>query len=224
MSELDFEPVRGLPQQLPEGERVLWQGEPNGRALARRVFHARKVAIYFGVLVVARLGFGIQEGLGSALGSAAFVGGLGLMCVGILALMARLHVRTTVYTLTNRRIVIRYGIAFPMTVNVPFTQVRNASVKLLEDGTAEIPLEPIEPPPIGVLFLWPHCRPWHWKRPQPMLRCLPNGAQVVEKLRAALQDHAEADAPQAAAAPAKARPTPTAEAVPQRTRGQEAPA
>ena len=26
--DFDFEPVRGLPQVLPEGERLLWQGAP----------------------------------------------------------------------------------------------------------------------------------------------------------------------------------------------------
>jgi len=213
MSELDYEPVRGLPEELPEGEKILWQGEPNGRALARRVFHARKVAFYFGVLALLRFGFGVQEGIGAALGSASFVAGLGLLCVGILAFMARLHVRTTVYTITNRRVVMRYGVAFPMTVNVPFTQVRNAALKLFPDGTAEIPLEPTETPPIGVLFLWPHCRPWHWREPQPMLRCLPNGAQVAERLAAALKE-AHAEQPEAKAtspqveAPSPARPAP----------------
>ena len=26
--DFDFEPVRGLPQVLPKGERMLWQGAP----------------------------------------------------------------------------------------------------------------------------------------------------------------------------------------------------
>ncbi|MEM1025290.1 MAG: photosynthetic complex putative assembly protein PuhB [Myxococcota bacterium] len=209
MSELDFEPVRGLPEQLPEGERILWQGEPNGRALARRVFHARKVAIYFGLLVVLRFGFAVQEGLSSALAGAVFILLLGILCVGLLAFMARLHVRTTVYTLTNRRVVMRYGIAFPMTVNVPFKQVRNAAMKLYPDGTAEIALEPTKPPPFGVLYLWPHAKPWQLSRPQPMLRCLPNGAQVAEKLSGALKAFSEQNAE---GAPAAERPLTEGEA------------
>ena len=48
MSEYATEPVKGLPELLPTGERMLWQGQPSWRALAIRVFHVRKIAIYFG--------------------------------------------------------------------------------------------------------------------------------------------------------------------------------
>ena len=33
--DFDFEPVRGLPQLLPKGERMLWQGAPRWQDLAR---------------------------------------------------------------------------------------------------------------------------------------------------------------------------------------------
>ena len=36
MSEFDTEPVPGLPEQLPEGERLRWQGAPKWAALAVR--------------------------------------------------------------------------------------------------------------------------------------------------------------------------------------------
>ncbi len=42
-----FEPIRGLPEMPPEGERILWQGSPDWRALAWRVFHIREVTFYF---------------------------------------------------------------------------------------------------------------------------------------------------------------------------------
>ncbi|MEM1103487.1 MAG: hypothetical protein AAGH48_05230, partial [Pseudomonadota bacterium] len=48
------EPIRGLPEALPEGERILWQGEPTWRQLAVNVFHIRALAIYFGVLMIWR--------------------------------------------------------------------------------------------------------------------------------------------------------------------------
>jgi hypothetical protein len=32
-----FEPIRGLPEQLPEGEHILWQGAPDPRVLAREI-------------------------------------------------------------------------------------------------------------------------------------------------------------------------------------------
>mgnify|MGYP005988351047 CR=1 FL=1 len=40
MSHDDFavEPVRGLPEALPEGEHILWQGSPSVMRLAREGF------------------------------------------------------------------------------------------------------------------------------------------------------------------------------------------
>ena len=33
-----FEPVRGLPAELPRGERLIWQGAPDWRLLAIQAF------------------------------------------------------------------------------------------------------------------------------------------------------------------------------------------
>ncbi|MEO0946437.1 MAG: PH domain-containing protein, partial [Pseudomonadota bacterium] len=40
MSHDDFatEPVRGLPERPPEGEEILWQGQPSAWALTRSAF------------------------------------------------------------------------------------------------------------------------------------------------------------------------------------------
>ena len=51
--EHEFEAAPGLPEPLPAGERILWQGAPDWRALAVHVFHVRKLAAYFaGILRV----------------------------------------------------------------------------------------------------------------------------------------------------------------------------
>ena len=42
--EHEFEAVTGLPEPLPAGERVLWQGSPDWRALAREAFHLPAIA------------------------------------------------------------------------------------------------------------------------------------------------------------------------------------
>jgi len=35
LGEYEYEPVPGLPQRLPQGERILWQGAPDWQTLAR---------------------------------------------------------------------------------------------------------------------------------------------------------------------------------------------
>ena len=48
--DFDQEPIRGLPEMLPPGERILWQGAPSARALARDALRVRWVGGYFAVL------------------------------------------------------------------------------------------------------------------------------------------------------------------------------
>ena len=49
--EHEFEAAPGLPERLPAGERILWQGAPDWRALALHAFHVRKLAIYFAAMM-----------------------------------------------------------------------------------------------------------------------------------------------------------------------------
>jgi hypothetical protein len=217
--EFESEPIRGLPAYLPPGERLLWQGAPNWKALAIGVFHVRAVALYFAVMI----GWHVQATLaaGSGLAAAAFsaLPLLALSCaaIGILALIAWLVVRTTVYSITSRRVVLRFGIALPITMNIPFRVITSAALRTCRDGTGEIPLTLGAGNRAAYLLLWPHVRPWRLGRAEPTLRFVPEAAHVAGILSGALKEAAEAQpsqAPDAQPAPieANARPLATAAA------------
>lgn len=205
MKEYDFEPVRGLPEHLPPGEEVLWQGAPRWGSLARRAFHVRKIAIYFVVLEVLAIAVDGLDGLSvaSVLSSLSWMILLAAVSIGALALLAWAMARSTVYTITNRRVVMRIGVALPMMMNLPFKQVRSADLKVYPDGTGDIPFLLAQSAKPSYVIFWPHTRPWHFSPPQPMLRCIPDVAKVAEILADALKefsaevaDNAEfADAP-----------------------------
>jgi Bacterial PH domain len=184
---------RGLPAPLPPGERLLWQGAPRWGALARRAFHVRKLAIYCGVLLAWRVVADVSDGqppAAIALGAlwlAPFV----LGAVGIPAVLAWLFSRTTVYTITSRRVVLRSGVALPMTLNIPFRLIESAALRTFRDGTGDIPLALAGPDRIGYLHLWPSVRPWRVARTEPMLRAVPDAARVAEILARALAAAAE---------------------------------
>lgn len=182
--DFDFEPVRGLPSHLPPGERLLWQGAPDIRALALRTFHVRKVAIYFGLLVLWRLATAIQEGgsLRSLALSIMPLTLLGVAAVAILCVLAWLVARTTVYSITSRRVVMRIGVALPVTFNIPFKVLSAASLKLFPDGTGNIPLALNGENRIAFLVLWPHARPWRMARAEPTLRFVPEAERVARIL------------------------------------------
>lgn len=187
MSEHDDEPIRGLPGFLPAGEQILWQGAPDPVALARSAFHARSVALYFALL--AAVAFGVATTQGSSLTGALVTVALGLVATGLLLLIGWLSARATVYTLTDRRLVLRIGIALPTCINLPLARV--AAIDLSNGG--DIALRLAAPSPLGWIALWPHARPWRLARPEPMLRALPDAAVVAARIAhacLAVQPHA----------------------------------
>lgn len=182
------EPIPGLPELLPDGERILWQGAPRWSALAASAYHARSAAFYFGILLAWRLVSGLlaREAGASIAASLAFFTLLAGVAVATLMLLGWLAARTTMYTITNKRVVLRIGIALPMTLNIPFKVVAAASARMRPDGLADIPLQLAPPNRLAFLVLWPHCRPWHMRRPEPMLRSVPEGTRVARILSDAL--------------------------------------
>ncbi len=166
--EYEDEPIPGLPGRLPPGETIIWQGAPEWRGVARGVFHVRAVLIWF--LFVASLAF-VAGGTG-IIGALTTLGvaGLGL---GVLAVLARAQAKSTIYTLTNRRVVLRFGVALPKCVNVPLALVGRADAKPAGAGIVDVSLTPTVRFPLAYLQMWPHVRPWKFGSPQPMLRAVP---------------------------------------------------
>ena len=178
--EHDFEPVHGLPEALPSGERIVWQGAPDFRSLAIRVFHVRKIAIYFAAVAVLQLASALADGhsLRESFGGLVLLAASAASAIGVLGVIAWFSARTTVYTITNRRVVMRVGIVLTMTFNLPFARIASAGLRVHGDGTADVPLALGEGEAVGYGHLWPHARPWRLRRPEPMLRCVPDGQRV----------------------------------------------
>lgn len=168
-TEYEIEPVKGLPGNLPKDESIVWQGSPAWQGMARGVFHTRLVAIWF--VFVAMLAFvaGGTGLLGAIITLAVAVLGLAL-----LAGLAWWQARSTVYTLTEKRIVMRFGVALPKCVNLPLALIESADLKPAGPGRADIALQIHGRFPLGWLQMWPHVRPWKVARPQPMLRAVPD--------------------------------------------------
>lgn len=192
MNEHEFEPIKGLPETLPQGERILWQGAPAWWPLALRALHVRLVLIYCAFLMAWSLGADLYAGvgLGAALLTASKVLPIAVAVCGFLALYAWLVHRSTVYTLTNRRVVLRYGVALPMTLNLPYTIVESAALKTYRDGSGDIPLVLNQDERVSYFLLWPNVRPWRAAKPQPMLRAVPDAATVARTLSGALANAA----------------------------------
>jgi Bacterial PH domain len=174
MSEYDHEPVRGLPGALPQDEVILWQGSPDWQQLAGHALHIRLAALYFAGIAI----WAVSRGdMSTAIG----VTSLGLVVVALLLLFAWGVARTTVYTLTSKRIVLRIGVALNKCINLPLSEIETADLKVLGQGHGNIVLHLKGLPRLGYIMLWPHARSLRFVRPQPMLRAVPE-AQMVGAL------------------------------------------
>lgn len=193
------EPIEGLPEVPPEGERILWQGKPDWWALANEALLLRWVAIYFGFLALWRgLAGWLSVDAERGIAAAAWLIGLGALACGLLALIAWVQARATVYTITNRRVVMRIGAALTVALNLPYRWIGSADLQLRKSGTGTIALDLLGETQFSYLVCWPHVRPWHMKRTQPALRCIPEAEMVAgliaQNAQAAVTTGVEADA------------------------------
>ncbi len=182
------EPIRGLPEVPPEGERILWQGSPDWRALAKSALNAHWVAAYFAALALWRgWVIGTREGLSEGLVAASWYVVIGAIAVGVLALMAWVMSRATVYTLTTHRVAMRIGAALTVTLNLPYRWIASADLSMGSGGTGTIVLDLKGDTRFSYLVCWPHVRPWRIGRTQPALRCIPDARRVAGLLAEAAQ-------------------------------------
>lgn len=213
----EAEPVDGLPGPLPQGEIILWQGAPHWWSFALSTFHIRLVAAYFAVLGIWQGMTVASEGatLGAAVGAGLASFAWGLPAIGILCGLAWLVQRTTTYTITDKRLFMQIGVALPKMLNIPLDQIASAAYSPAGRGTGHISIDTKEVVKFAYLLLWPHARPWHFNKPQPLLRAVPDAANVAHILADALQDASGQDAVAAAAEAAEDQSAP-----PQRSRKQ----
>lgn len=181
MTEYDNEPIPGLPGIPPAGERILWQGAPEWRTLARTAFHTRLVTGYFVALTGWATATALVRGVHAPadLAGVALTALFGIVGVALLNLLAWGSARTTLYTLTNKRIVLRVGMALPKCINLPLALVGSVDLALRADGTGDMPISLTGDRKLGFVALWPHARPWRVATPQPMLRAIPGAADVA---------------------------------------------
>ena len=177
--------AHGDPMGTPApDEKILWKGRPDFRVLARTAFHTRSVAIYFAALVAFSLAMGNYQ-------SAAIIAGLCVAGLGMLNLLAWLSVRSTLYILTDTRLIMRIGMAIETRINVPLKQIAAANLKMRGKDHGDIAVELKGERLLGYLLMWPHVRPFRFARPEPMLRGIPEPQRIARMLADARAEHGE---------------------------------
>lgn len=156
-------------------EKVLWKGRPDLGMLARSAFHTRTLGLYMAGLIAIALVMGRTD-------AALVAGVLGAALLALLYLLAWLSARSTLYILTDARLIMRIGMAIETRINIPLKQITAAHFRARSNGHGDIAFELNGERLLGTLLLWPHVRPQHYTRPQPMLRSIPEAAMVAQMI------------------------------------------
>ncbi len=165
----------GTPQ--PD-EAVLWKGRPQVALLARTAFHTRTLGLYMAGLTIVAFAMGKAD-------AALVAAGLGAALIGMLYALAWASARSTLYILTDTRMIMRIGTAIETRINIPLKQVTAAHLRMRDKDHGDIAFELSGERLLGNLLLWPHVRPLHYAMPQPMLRAVPDAAHVAQMIATA---------------------------------------
>ncbi|MDP9095248.1 MAG: PH domain-containing protein [Pseudomonadota bacterium] len=170
--------------RLAPDERLVWQGGPSFTSMAVRLYHIRFVAGYGALLTLADVVQAKMQGLTLWPALEAAIPGVLTTLAGmaIFAALAWCSARTTRYTVTSHRVVMQCGLAMPKTIGIPFPQIAAVAVRVRGDGTGDITLLPRPGSKLVYLKLWPFARPWHLRRPEPMMRDVPSAGYVASVL------------------------------------------
>lgn len=176
-----FEPVRGLPEALPEDEHILWQGSPSPVRLAKDALALNWIIGYFVLLTIWRVGVSSTlVPFDQALAHGVPFVVIGALCVLLILGLATMQAKSAVYTLTNKRVAMRIGAALTMTLNLPYTQIGNAGLDLKRSGHGTLAFELIGDTRFSYMMTWPHVRPWYMSKTQPAFRSIPNAEAVAQ--------------------------------------------
>lgn len=182
------EPVMGLPERPPAGETILWQGRPDTLTLAREALSLNWIIGYFVLLVIWRVGVSSADyPFAEALAHAIPFVVIGAVSAGLILLIAWVQAKATVYTVTSARVAMRVGAALTITLNLPYSRIEAADLDLRKSGTGTIAFRTAGETRLSYLVLWPHVRPWHARRTQPALRCIPEAEKVARLIAEAVE-------------------------------------
>ena len=180
----------------PGLETPLWTGRPGWAASAVRVWKVWWVAAYFAVL----LADGLRLALDPRTGPHAWPGELRLLAIAVGLLggllgLAALTARTTRYSIEARTVTLRYGMALPARLVIPFSAIEEVGARTHPDGTGDVALRLKPGQKLIYPKLWPHARPWRLLRAEPMLRCVPDAGVAAALICRALASRADGSSP-----------------------------
>jgi hypothetical protein len=164
-------PPSDVLSSIPEGENIIWSGKPDFKSITLRAFGLKYLLFY---LLISFVFFSIRSGIivEPIKLITSFVPYLlsGILICCIVSLFSYFQVRNTVYVVTDKRVVIKTGVALIFMLNVPFEKISEINRQILGDGSGNISFKLISGKRVPFFASWPSVRPWYFSNPEPTFR------------------------------------------------------
>ena len=166
-------------KSVPNNEKIYWNGEPSWISFGYQVFGIKYLIFYF---ILSAL-YSVSQ-LGSVFSFIAFLVFYmpflisGAFAAAILFVLAYIVACHTSYAITEKRIVIKTGVALVFLLNVPLKNIISIDKQRLAGGRGNLSFEARSKKRIPFVSCWPSVKGGSFVQPIPAFRSISNIEEI----------------------------------------------
>ena len=179
-----FEAPKNILDAIPNGESILWKGRPSLWGFSWNLFGLKWITLYLSMLSIVS----VARFFASDFYTAFYVDFLPFFLSGIFASiiligLAAIQTYSTVYIITENRVIIKTGAALSFLISMPFKKIKEVNLQKRGASIGTISFELLSEKRVPYISCWPSVRPWKFKRTQPAFSCVRSVDEVATILR-----------------------------------------
>ena len=179
-----FEAPKNILDAIPNGESILWKGRPSLWGFSWNLFGLKWITLYLSMLSIVS----VARFFASDFYTAFYVDFLPFFLSGIFASiiligLAATQTYSTVYIITENRVIIKTGAALSFLISMPFKMIKEVNLQKRGASIGTISFELLSEKRVPYISCWPSVRPWKFKRTQPAFSCIGSVDEVATILR-----------------------------------------
>ena len=97
--------------------------------------------------------------------------------------LAAIQTYSTVYIITENRVIIKTGAALSFLISMPFKKIKEVNLQKRGGSVGTISFELFSEKRVPYISCWPSVRPWRFKKTQPAFSCIGSVDEVATTLR-----------------------------------------
>jgi len=179
-----FEAPKNILDAIPNGESILWKGRPSLWGFSWNLFGLKWITLYLSMLSIVS----VARFFASDFYTAFYVDFLPFFLSGIFASiiligLAATQTYSTVYIITENRVIIKTGAERSFRISMAFKKIKEVNLQKRGASIGTISFELLSEKRVPYISCWPSVRPWKFKRTQPAFSCIGSVDEVATILR-----------------------------------------